>query len=183
VAEDLTENELISLASLLIIAGFETTSNLIGNAMIGLFAHPDQLDLLRRDPGLLPAAVDELIRFDGPAHMATFRFTAEPVEFSGTTIPAGEVVMLSLLAANRDEDQFTEPDQVDLRRRQNTHVGFGRGIHFCIGAALARAEGEIMLGKLLSRFPAIRLAVPADEIPWQFTLLTRGAERLQVVLG
>jgi cytochrome P450 len=180
-AEDLTEPELVSLLAVMVIGGFETTANLIGTALLALFDHPGQLRLLRENPALLPNAVEELIRYDGPVHMGTFRYTTEAVEFGDTTVPAGEVVMLSLLSANRDEAQFADADRLDLTRSVGSHVGFGHGAHYCLGAALARVECEELLGALLARFPDIRPA--DDEIPWQFTLLTRGVERLPVVLS
>jgi cytochrome P450 len=181
--EDLTESDLVSLLAVMVIGGFETTANLIGTAMLALFDHPEQLALLRENPDLLPNAVEELIRFDGPVHMGTFRYTREPVDFGVTTVPAGEVVMLSLLSANRDERQFADADRLDLSRVPGGHVGFGHGAHYCLGAALARVECEEMLGALITRFPSIRLSEPPDEIPWQFTLLTRGVDRLPVVLS
>ncbi|QUQ65825.1 2-methoxy-6-polyprenyl-1,4-benzoquinol methylase, mitochondrial [Kutzneria sp. CA-103260] len=183
VTADLTELELVSLLAVMVIGGFETTANLIGTAMLALFAHPDQLAQLRDDPSLLPGAVEELIRFDGPVHMGTFRYTKESVTFGDTVIPAGEVVMLSLLSANRDEEQFADADRLDLTRAPAGHVGFGHGAHYCLGAALARVECEAMLGGLLDRFPEISLAEPAASIPWQFTLLTRGVESLPVRLS
>ena len=180
--EGLSEQELVSLLAVMVIGGFETTANLIGTALLALFAHPDQLALLQADPSLLSDAVEELIRFDGPVHMGTFRYTKESVKFGGVTVPAGEVVMLSLLSANRDESQFADADRLDVTRVPGGHVGFGHGAHYCLGAALARVECEVMLGRLLTRFPSIRLAEPAHTIPWQFTLLTRGVERLPVTL-
>jgi cytochrome P450 len=179
--EDLSELELVSLLAVMVIGGFETTANLIGTALLALFDHPEQLRLLRENPALLPNAVEELIRYDGPVHMGTFRYTKEAVEFGDTTVPAGEVVMLSLLSANRDEAQFADADRLDLTRAVGGHVGFGHGAHYCLGAALARVECEELLGALLTRFPNIRPV--GDEIPWQFTLLTRGVERLPVVLS
>jgi cytochrome P450 len=180
-AEELTEQELVSLLAVMVIGGFETTANLIGTALLALFDHPGQLRLLRENPALLPNAVEELIRYDGPVHMGTFRYTKEAVQFGDTTVPAGEVVMLSLLSANRDEAQFAEADRLDLARAAGGHVGFGHGAHYCLGAALARVECEELLGALLTSSPSIRPA--GDEIPWQFTLLTRGVERLPVVLS
>lgn len=181
--EGLSEQELVSLLAVMVIGGFETTANLIGTALLALFAHPDQLPLLQADPSLLPNAVEELIRFDGPVHMGTLRYTTESVKFGGVTVPAGEVVMLSLLSANRDESQFEDADRLDVTRAPGGHVGFGHGAHYCLGAALARVECEVMLSRLLARFPSISLAEPADSIPWQFTLLTRGVDRLPVLLG
>ncbi|MEV6606581.1 cytochrome P450 [Kutzneria sp. NPDC051319] len=181
--EDLSEPDLVSLLAVMVIGGFETTANLVGTALLALFDHPGQLALLRENPSLLPNAVEELVRFDGPVHMGTFRYTREDVDFGVTTVPAGEVVMLSLLSANRDERQFADADRLDLSRVVGSHLGFGHGVHYCLGAALARVECEEMLGALISRFPSMRLAVPPDEIPWQFTLLTRGVDRLPVVLS
>ncbi len=179
---ELSDDELISLIAVLIIGGFETTSNLIGNGTLALLQQPQRLAELRDNPELLPAAVDELIRYDCPVHMSTLRFTTEPVTVGDTTIPSGEVVLVSLLSANRDPAQFAHPDELDFGRENRSHLGFGYGIHFCIGGALARLEGVVTFGKLLARFPNLRLAAPVEELPWRLSLLTRGLESLPVNL-
>ncbi|MDQ3763648.1 MAG: cytochrome P450 [Actinomycetota bacterium] len=179
----LSEDELISMAFLLIIAGHETTVNLIGNGMLALLTHPEQLALLRTQPDLLPAAIEELLRFDGAVQVATFRWTAEPVEIGGVTIPAGEIVIPGLLAANRDPACTAEPDKLDITRIDNPHLAFGHGIHHCLGAPLARLEGRIALGSMLARFPRLRLAVPSEELTWRPGVLMHGLTALPVILN
>jgi cytochrome P450 len=178
----LTEDELISMAFLLLVAGHETTLNLIGNGVHALLTHPVQLALLRAQPDLLPAAVEELLRFDSPVQVATFRVTAEPVEIGGVTIPAGEIVVPSLLAANLDPACTARPDALDITRTDNPHLAFGHGIHHCLGAPLGRLEGRIALGTLLARFPRLRLAVPAQQLTWRPGVLMNGLTALPVAL-
>ncbi|MCP2329926.1 cytochrome P450 family protein [Actinoalloteichus caeruleus] len=177
----LSEGELVSLAALLLIAGHETTTNLLGTAVLSLLTHPEQLAWLRADLARLPAAVEELLRHDGPVNVATFRFTTEPVRLAGVDLPADAVVMVSLGAADRDPSRFPEPDRLDLRRRSAGHLAFGHGIHYCLGAPLARAEAEIGLGVLLRRFPGLRLAGPPEEVGWRRSRLMRGPESLFVL--
>ncbi|HMA47187.1 MAG TPA: cytochrome P450, partial [Frankiaceae bacterium] len=181
-ADRLSEDELTSMVFLLLVAGHETTVNLIGNGVHALLTHPDQLALLRAEPERLPAAVEELLRFDGPLQMATFRWTTAPVEIGGTVIPAGEMVIPGLLAANRDPARITDPDVLDLTRADSAHLAFGLGVHHCLGAPLARLEGRIALGSLLGRFPRLRLAVPSDELVWRPGVLMHGLATLPVVL-
>ncbi|MER7989811.1 cytochrome P450 [Streptomyces noursei] len=178
----LSEEELISMALLLLVAGNESTVNLIGNSVLALLRHPDQLAALRADPALLPGAIEEFLRYDGPINTATFRSTAEPVTFSGVTIPAGELVVVSLLAANRDAGRFADPDRLDVTRPAGGHLGFGHGAHFCLGAPLARMEGEIALGRLLARFPDIKPAVALDELTYRFSTIIHGLEKLPVIV-
>ncbi|MGH3916629.1 MAG: cytochrome P450 family protein [Pseudonocardiaceae bacterium] len=178
----LSEDELTSMVFLLLIAGHETTVNLIGNGMHALLTHPGQLALLRAEPERLGAAVEELLRFDGPLQLATFRWTTEPVEIGGTVIPAGEMVSPGLLAANRDPSRITDPKVLDVTRAQHPHLTFGHGIHHCLGAPLARLEGRIALGSLLARFPHLRLAVPPGDLTWRPGVLMHGLTTLPVVL-
>ncbi|AIA05948.1 cytochrome P450 [Streptomyces noursei] len=178
----LSEEELISMALLLLVAGNESTVNLIGNSVLALLRHPDQLAALRADPALLPGAIEEFLRYDGPINTATFRSTAEPVTFSGVTIPAGELVVVSLLAANRDAGRFADPDRLDVTRPAGGHLGFGHGVHFCLGAPLARMEGEIALGRLLARFPDIKPALALDELTYRFSTIIHGLEKLPVIV-
>lgn len=145
----LTEDELMSLAFLILFAGYENTVHLIGNATLALLSHPDQLAALRADPGLLGSAVEELARYDGPAPLAIRRFPTEDVTIGGVGIPAGETVLLSLAAAHRDPRRFTDPDRLDLGRDATAHLALGHGIHYCLGAPLARMETEIALVALL----------------------------------
>ncbi|MQA84912.1 MAG: cytochrome P450 [Streptosporangiales bacterium] len=176
----LSEAELISMIFLLLIAGHETTVNLIGTGTFHLLTHPDQIALLRDDPSLLPSAIEELLRYDGPVEVATTRITAEPVEIAGVTIPAGEPVLVALAAVDRDPDRFPGPDRLDLTRGDAQHVAFGHGIHYCLGAPLARMEGQIAIGALLSRFPSLALAVRPGDLVWRPGLLLRGLAALPV---
>jgi cytochrome P450 len=181
-ADRLTEDELISMVFLMLIAGHETTVNLIASGAYLLLTHPEQRELLVADPGLLPNAVEEFLRFEPPVKTSTFRITAEPVEYAGVTIQAGEPVLISLLSANHDESMFTDADRFNVARRDANHLTFGHGIHFCLGAALARLEGRIAIGTLLHRFPRLRLAVDPAELAWRPSLLIRGLVRLPVHL-
>ncbi|MET9640697.1 cytochrome P450 [Streptomyces virginiae] len=178
----LTEAEVVSLAVLLLVAGHETTTNFIGNALLALMRHPDALARLREAPELIPTALDELLRLDSPVGIATFRHSTEALTLGGTDIPAGVPVLIAPGAANRDPARFACPDRLDLAREATSHLAFGHGIHRCLGAPLARAEGEIALRALLTRFPAIRLAVPGEDLRWRQTRLMRGLEALPVLL-
>ena len=179
----LSTSELVGMGVLLLIAGHETTVNLIGNAMLGLLTHPDQLERLLANPWLLPQAVEEFLRWDSPVTNAPFRFTTEPVEIGGTTIPAGQMVMLSLGAANRDTARYPDGDELRVGREAGAHVAFGHGIHFCIGAPLARLEGEIAIGTLLERRPGLTLAVDPVELTHRRSSLIRGLRNLPVDFG
>jgi cytochrome P450 len=176
----LSDDELISMAVLLVVAGHETTVNLIGNAVYLLGRWPDQKQRLLDDPGLLPAAVEEVLRLASPTATTTYRVTTRPLTIGDTTIPAGEQVLVSLLAVNRDEFRFAEPDTFDPVRRDGGHLAFGHGIHFCLGAPLARMEAQVALGRLLERYPDIRLAVPWPELQWRTGLLMHGLVTLPI---
>ncbi len=176
----LSEGELTSMAFLLLVAGHETTVNLIGNGVYLLLTHPDQLALLRSDPGLLPSAVEEFLRYEGPAETSTLRFATEPIEIGGVTIPAGEVVLVALASANRDGRRFADADRLDITRGDSQHLAFGHGIHYCLGASLARLEGQVAIGELLARFPDLALAVPPEELAWRPGTLIRGLCELPV---
>ncbi|MET8999665.1 cytochrome P450 [Amycolatopsis sp. Hca4] len=180
--DSLSEPELVSMAFLLLVAGHETTVNLIANGVLALLREPEQLARLRAEPALLPGAVEEFLRFDGPIHLATLRFTAEPVEVSGVTIPAGEFVLVSLLGANRDAERYPEPDKLDVTRAAGGHLAFGHGIHYCVGAPLARLEAEIAIGGLLERFPDLALAAQPEELVYRTSSLVHGLEALPVRL-
>jgi cytochrome P450 len=180
--DSLGEEELVSMAFLLLVAGHETTVNLIANATLALLRAPEQLAKLQADPSLLPGAVEEFLRFDGPINIATLRFTTEPIEVGGTTIPEGEFVQVSLLAANRDAERFPDPDELDVTRPAGGHVAFGHGIHYCVGAPLARLEAEIALGGLLARFPDLRLAVDPEQLRYRNSTLVHGLQELPVLL-
>ena len=181
-ADRLDEDELISTAWLLIVAGHDTTVNLVGNGLVALFRHPDQLARLRADLRLVPAAVEEFLRYDGPVQHTTFRMTSVPVTIGGVEIPAHEQVLVVAAAANRDPGRFADPDRLDVERPDNHHIAFGHGIHFCLGAPLARLEGDIAFTSLLARFPALRPAVPLDRIHWTYRLTLRGLVALPVWL-
>ncbi|MCX4751211.1 cytochrome P450 [Kitasatospora sp. NBC_01287] len=179
--DQLSEDELLSLAVLLLVAGHETTTNLIGNGLLALLQAPASLHRLRQEPQLAEAAVDELLRLDSPISMATFRFTTGPINLGNTEIPAGSPVLIAPGAANRDPTRFSEPDQLDLDRNANGHLAFGHGIHRCLGAPLARAEGELTFRAISRRFPQLRLAVPSAELKWRHTRLMRGLEALPLL--
>jgi cytochrome P450 len=151
----LNSEELLQMGVLLLVAGHETTVNLIGNGVNALLEHPDQLDRLRRHPALIQSALEELLRFDSPVQM-THRVAMDDLPLGGNWIRAGQMVMAVLGAANRDPEAFPEPDRLDLARSPNHHVAFGQGIHYCLGAPLARAEGQIAIGRLVARFPTLR---------------------------
>ncbi|WP_341719773.1 cytochrome P450 [Micromonospora sp. FIMYZ51] len=160
----LSEPELVTTTFLLLFAGHQTTADFIGNAVVALLTHPDQLDLLRRQPELLPSAIEELLRFDGPLPVASPRIASEDVEYQGVRIPRGSIVGVVLNAANHDPEHFVDPDRLDLRRVRGPHLGFGYGVHYCLGVSLARLEARIGIGTLLRRLPGLRLGVPVGEL-------------------
>jgi cytochrome P450 PksS len=173
--EDRLDNrELISTIFLLLIAGHETTVNLIGNGALALLQHPEQRRRLVDDPALVGSAIEEMLRFDSPVETSTLRWSAEEIEIRGTRIPAGEIVLPSLLAANRDPEQFPDPDTFDVARAPNRHIAFGFGIHYCLGAHLARVEGALAVRALLDRLPGLALATSADTLSWTTGILIHG---------
>ena len=178
--DKLSEAELFSMMVLLIVAGHETTVNLISNGILALLQHPDQLEKLKKDPSLMPVAVEELLRYDGPVEQALIRWAAEDVELGGQLIRRGDQVVVILAAADRDPAQFPEPDSLDLAREPNRHVAFGRGVHYCLGAPLARLEGEIALNTLLRRLPNLRLNIEPGQLTWRLAPLIRGVVSLPV---
>jgi cytochrome P450 len=183
----LSDTELVTMVLTLVLAGHETTAHLIGNGTAALLTHPDQLALLRGDPALIPAAVQELMRWCGPVQGTQMRYAAEDVDFGGTLIPRGSPVMAMLVSANYDPARFADPDRLDLTReadsRRETHVGFGHGLHYCLGAALAKQEGEVAFTALLRRFPGLELAVAAEDLERQFLPFSWRLDRLPVLLG
>ncbi|MGC4769684.1 cytochrome P450 family protein [Micromonospora sp. DT44] len=179
----LTEDELMAMAFLLLVAGHETTVNLIGNGTLALLTHPEQRARVVADPSLWPAAIEEFLRFDGPVTNATWRFTTTDVRVGDVTIPAGEFVTICLGAAGRDPERYKAPDVLDVTRPQSANLAFGHGIHHCLGAPLARMEAEIVLSRLFERHPDLRLAVPVENLRWRFSLMLRGLEQLPVLLG
>ncbi|MGD0556370.1 MAG: cytochrome P450 [Streptosporangiaceae bacterium] len=178
----LDESELLSNVFLLLVAGHDTTVNLIGTGTLALLTHPAELARLRDDPALLPQAVEELLRFASPVNHATYRFASQDVPIGGTVIPRGDLVLIALSSANHDPGQFPQPDTLDLSRDPSGHVAFGHGIHYCVGAPLARIEGQIAFGALLERFPGIELAVPPESLRFRPGTLIRGLESLPVNL-
>lgn len=180
--DSLSEDELLAMAFLLLVAGHETTVNLIGSGTLALLHHPEQLLLLRQEPALSKSAIEELLRFTSPVEIATERFAREPVTIAGTTIPRGEQVLAVLGSANRDERQFARPENLDLRRDPNRHLALGQGGHYCLGAPLARLEGQIAINTLLCRAPDLRLTVPVEALRWRRGFILRGLEHLPVAL-
>jgi cytochrome P450 len=176
----LTEDELMSLAFLILFAGYENTVQLIGNAVLGLLTHPDQLAALRANPERFPDAVEEFARHEGPALLAIRRFPVEDVTIGAVTVPAGETVLLSLAAANRDPARFPDPERLDLGRDASGHLALGRGIHYCVGAPLARLETEIAVSALLERLPDLALDADPAELRRRPSLRARGLLALPV---
>src|SRR5712691_6425142 len=175
--DKLSENELLATCILLLVAGHETTVNLLGNGILALLRHPDQLRLLRENPGMVGGAVEELLRYDGPVQR-TARVPSVEAVIAGHKIEAGEMVMPFIGAADRDPAHFPDPDRLDLARADNRHVAFGMGIHFCLGAPLARLEGQIAINALLHRFP--KLALATDRVEYRHSLTLRGLTSLPV---
>ncbi|WP_434590615.1 cytochrome P450 family protein [Streptomyces sp. A5-4] len=186
--EHLTENEAAAMAFILLFAGFETTVNLIGNGMYALLRNPVQRERLQQalaegDTELLATGVEELLRYDGPVELATWRYATEALTLGGEDIAAGDPVLVVLAAADRDPERFNDPDTLDLSRTDNQHLGYGHGIHYCLGAPLARLEGQTALATLLRRLPDLRLAVEHDDLRWRGGLIMRGLRTLPVEFG
>ncbi|MRG97421.1 cytochrome P450 family protein [Polyangium spumosum] len=176
----LSENELLAMIILLTVAGHETTVNLIASGTLALLQHPRELERLRSDPSLFKTAIEELLRFTNPVEMATERYAREEVELGGVRMRRGELVLVVLASANRDPSQFADPDKLDLARDPNRHVAFGQGIHYCLGAPLARLEGQIALATLLRTLPDLRLDAAPHTLRWRPTYIVRGLEALPV---
>jgi cytochrome P450 len=176
----LSPMELMSMLFLLLVAGHETTVNLIGNGTWALLTHPEQLERLRANPALIDSAVEEMLRYRGPVETTTVRFAPKDIEFRGQVIPEGEGVVASLMAADHDPEQFPEPERFDITREPNRHIAFGFGIHFCLGAPLARLEATIAINLLLERLPRLRFAVDPAELRWRDGILVNGLQRLPV---
>jgi cytochrome P450 len=174
----LSESELISMIVVLLLAGYETTANLIGNGMLALFRHPGELAKLKANPSLIQSAVEEMLRYDTSTETFQLRFAAEDVEIAGATIPKGEPVLMVVTSANRDKARFDAPDEFDITRADNKHLAFGVGIRYCVGAPLARLEARIAISTLLRRMPDVRLALPDEEIRYRVSPL-RGGPRLR----
>lgn len=180
--DKLSEDELTAMVFLLLVAGHETTVNLIATGTLELLRHPEEMERLRRDPSLAKSAVEELLRFTAPVFLSTERYAREDVTLHGVAIPRGGLVFGAIGSANRDSSAFENPDALDLARANNRHLSFGQGIHYCLGAPLARLEAEIAFNALLRRAPNLRLAVPQESLRWRRSLLLRGLQSLPVRL-
>jgi cytochrome P450 len=181
--DKLSEDEVLAMAFLLLVAGHETTVNLIASGVLALLEHPEQAEALSSDPSLTKLAVEELLRYTSPVELATERYAREDVEIAGTTIPRGELVLAVLGSANHDEQEFEDPDVLNLTRDPNRHLAFGRGgLHHCLGAPLARMEAQTAISALLRCFPHARLAVAPETLRWRRGLFLRGLHMLPLVL-
>jgi cytochrome P450 PksS len=176
----LSEDELMAMAVLLLIAGHETTVNLISSGTLALLQHSDQLKQLRADPLLIKSSVEELLRYTNPLETATPRYALEDITIAGVTIPRGALVLAVVASANRDSSQFDYPNRLVITRENNRHLAFGQGAHFCLGAPLARLEGQIAINTLLRRLPDLQLAVPVETLRWRTSPVLRGLEALPV---
>jgi cytochrome P450 PksS len=176
----LSKDETLAMVALLLIAGYETTVNLIATGTLLLLSHPDQLARLRREPGLVGTAVEELLRLGSPIDVATERYAGEAVEVAGVAIPRGALVLVGIVSADTDGERFERPEQLDLAREDNHHIAFGLGAHYCLGAPLARLEGRVAIGSLIRRFPDLSLAVPPQQLRWRAGISLRGLVSLPV---
>ena len=176
----LYEGELLSMIALLIFAGHETTSNLIGIGTLMLLDHPEQMQQLKQDLSLVPSAVEELLRYNGPVLSPAPRFATTDVILAGQQVHKGDVILVILGSANRDESQFTHPDELEIARSLNRHIAFGQGIHICLGAPLARLEGDIAFTTLLRRMPNLQLSIPRADVSWRGSFNLRGVKSLPV---
>ena len=179
--DSLSDSELVSTVVTLFVAGHETTTHLLGNGMLALLTNPSQIQKIREQPDLIPSAVDEMARFDGSVPRS-WRITKKEMEISGVLIPEGELVLPILSSANRDENEFIEPDTFDLTRDTRKHLAFGRGVHVCLGAPLARIEGQEIIKQLLEKFPNIALQGSNDDLQWRKDVALRGLISLPVTL-
>jgi len=176
--EALSEDELMAMIALLLTAGHETTVNLIGNGMLALLQNPEELARLHADPTQVKTAVEEMLRYVSPVDTTTSRYAREDMEFAGAQVPRGTLIIGAIGSANRDERQFPTPNAFDIARDPNKHLTFGQGGHYCVGAPLARMEGQIAINALLQRFPHLELAQPVDRLRWRRGLVLRGLESL-----
>jgi cytochrome P450 PksS len=178
--DTLSEDELLAMVFLLLVAGHETTVNLIGSGTFELLQHPEQMDKLRCEPSLIQPAIEELLRYTSPVFMSTERYARQDVPIQGVTISRGEMTLGVIGSANRDERVFENPDTLDITRHENKHLAFGYGIHFCLGAPLARLEAQIAFNTLLHRMPNLRLARSPELLRWRPSLILRGLDALPV---
>ncbi|MGG4143628.1 cytochrome P450 [Paenibacillus algorifonticola] len=177
----LSEHELYALVFVLIIAGHETTVNLIGNGILALIEHPEQKEKLQNEPELIHAAIEEILRYNGPAEVSNIRWATEDTELRGKRIRQGEMLFVAFASANRDPAQFPEPDTFDITREVNNHIAFGKGVHFCVGAPLARLEAEIAIGALLRRMPNLRLNSDIIDLEWRPGMIIRGVREIPLL--
>ena len=180
--DKLSEDELVAMIFLLIIAGYETTVNLVGNGALALIQHPAQRELFEHNTAVVESAIEELLRYTSPLEMASPRFAREDLTIDSVTISQGDLVVAVVGSANHDQSQFRDPETLDLTREPNKHLAFGQGVHFCLGAPLARLEGQIALTTLFRRFPDLRLAQKAERLRWRKSLVIRGLEALPVAV-
>lgn len=180
--DKLSEPELVATIALLLVAGYETTVNLIGSGALTLIEHPEQRQLLMREPALASSAVEEVLRYTSPLDLTTQRFAREDMTIGPVKISQGELVLAVLGSANHDETQFSNPETFDIMRQPNKHLAFGQGSHFCLGAPLARMEGQIALTTLFRRFPDLRLTQTPESLRWRQSLIIRGLEQLPVAI-
>lgn len=178
--QPLTESELLAMSFLFITAGYETTVHLIGNSVLALVEQPELWDDLKRNPDLLPQAIEEFLRYDGPVETSTPRYAREDFEFGGTQFKRGDLVTLVFTSANRDGERFENPEKIDFRRPENRHLAFGYGAHYCVGAPLARLEMHVALSALLKHYDRLELAVEKEDVRWRLGMLMRGLEVLPV---
>jgi cytochrome P450 PksS len=176
----LDQDELLAMVFLLLIGGYETTANLIGTGTLALLENPEQMEKLRANPALMKSAIEEMLRYYSPVDYAQVRGARTDLEIAGVPIPKGDIIVAALSSANRDERQFPKPEVFDIAREPNRHVAFGQGIHYCLGAPLARLEGQIAFTTMLRHFPQLRLAVPRASLQWRKSYLLRGLESLPV---
>lgn len=179
--DSLSDSELVSTVVTLFVAGHETTTHLLGNGMLALLSSDSELQKIKLNPDLIPSAVDEMARFDGSVPRS-WRITKSAIEISGVSIPAGELVLPMLSSANRDENEFTDPDIFNLDRDTRKHLAFGRGVHVCLGAPLARIEGQEIIKEILLQFPNIQLSTSVDKLMWRKDVALRGLLSLPITL-
>jgi len=181
--DQFSEDELLGMVFLLLVAGHETTVGLIANGTLALLTNPNQLELLKKDRSLMESAIEELLRYDGPLQSAEMSFAREPINWHGVTIPQGATVFNAILSANRDEAAFENPNQLDITRTPNRHLAFGHGIHYCLGAPLARLEAKIAFNTWLDRYPEMQLGMEPEQAEYAGMMMVHRLECLPVVLG
>jgi cytochrome P450 len=179
----LTDHELVAMMFLLLLAGHDTTANLIGSSILTLLEHPDEMDRLRAEPDLVETGVEELLRFTTPVPCGAARIATEDIEIGGYAVPKGSHLLGMIISANRDESVFDQPDRLDLGRTPNRHITFAFGSHYCLGNQLARIEGRLAISTLVRRFPDMRLAVPKEQLPYKPTQSLRGLRSLPLILS